>query len=61
MQSDTNGVGAIRFELLGTSLLCISEPLDVERMPEMLTWAGQIRPHLPAVLSELHPARLVGR
>ncbi len=57
MLSDSSGAGTIRFELLGTQLLCISDQLDVEQMPGMLGWASQIRQHLPAVLTELYPVR----
>jgi hypothetical protein len=51
------GAGAVRFELLGRQLLCISDELDIEQMPGMLGWTARIRQHLPAVLTELYPIR----
>lgn len=60
MVGDSSGGGTIRFELLGNSLLCISEPVDVDHMPAMLGWASQIRQHFPAVMTELYPIRSVG-
>jgi len=55
--SDSSGSGSIRFELLGSQLLCIGDPLDIEEMPGMLAWAAQIRQHMPKVLVELYPRR----
>ena len=52
-----SGAGAVRFELLGPQLLCISDELDIEQMPGLLGWTAQIRQYLPAVLTELYPVR----
>ena len=57
MLSDSSGSGSIRFELLGTQLLCIRDPLDIDQMPEFLSWAAQIREQMPRVLVELYPRR----
>ena len=57
LDARSGGAGAVRFELLGRQLLCISDELDIEQMPGMLGWTAQIRQHLPAVLTELYPIR----
>lgn len=53
--SGSSGRGEIRFELMGNQILCIGDQLPIEQMPAMLTWATQIRPHLPGVLADLYP------
>jgi hypothetical protein len=57
MLGAAGGPGRIRFELLGSKLLGISEPVGVEGLPGLLEWTAGIREHLPAVLTELYPAR----
>lgn len=53
--SGSSGGGTVRFELMRHELLCISDELPIEQMPALLTWAAQIRQHLPEVLTELYP------
>lgn len=55
--SSQSGRGAIRFELGGSWLLCVSEELDFEVMFGYLDWATGVRDHMPAVLSSLYPRR----
>jgi len=53
--SSQSGRGAIRFELWGSWLLCVSEPLGVQRMLGYLDWAQGVRMHMPDVLPSLYP------
>lgn len=54
--STQSGRGAIRFELWGSWLLCVSEELDIELMFGFLDWAQEVRSHMPGVLASLYPA-----
>ena len=55
--SSQSGRGAIRFELGGSWLLCVSEELDVELMFGYADWASGVRDHMPTVLTSLYPRR----
>jgi hypothetical protein len=57
MLSPESGSGSIRFEFLGTGLLCVSDPLPLEQQPGFLNWAASIRNQLPTVLNDLYPVR----
>lgn len=54
MLSPHSGAGTITFELSGPWMLCYAKQLDIERLPEMLTWSQAVRPQLPAVLTDLY-------
>ena len=49
------GVGAVRLELWGRWLLCITRPLAMERAFGFHDWALEIPSHLPDVLRSLYP------
>ena len=53
--SSQSGRGAIRFELGGSWLLCVSEELDIELMFGYLDWSIGVRDHMPSVLTSLYP------
>lgn len=55
--SSQSGRGAIRFELGGPWLLCVSDELDIELMFGYLDWAIGVRNHMPPVLTSLYPRR----
>lgn len=55
MLTPASGAGTIRFELLGSSMLCVSDELTVESMPAFLRWAQQVCDRIPAVIPELYP------
>lgn len=53
--SSQSGRGAIRFELWGSWLLCVSGTLELEEMFGFLDWAQDVRTHMPDVLTSLYP------
>lgn len=55
--SNQSGRGAIRFEIWGPWLLCVSDRLDFELSFGFLDWAQSVRSHMPAVLNSLYPRR----
>jgi len=54
LSPDSRG-GAVKFELWGPWLLCVSEKLDMEQMFGFLDWGQSVRAHMPSVLSSLYP------
>ncbi len=55
--SSQSGRGAIKFEVWGSWLLCISDRLDVHLLFGFLDWSQGVRSHMPAVLPSLYPLR----
>ncbi len=53
--SSQSGRGDIRFELWGSWLLCVSEPLELHQMFGYLDWAKHVRAQTPDVLQSLYP------
>jgi len=54
LSPDSSG-GAVKFELWGSWLLCVSEKLDLEQMFGFLDWGQSVRSHMPGVLGSLYP------
>ena len=55
--SNQSGRGAIRFEIWGPWLLCVSDRLEFEVTFGFLDWAQGVRSHMPVVLNSLYPRR----
>lgn len=53
--SPDSGGGAVKFELWGSWLLCVSDRLDMEQMFGFLDWSQSVRAHMPGVLGSLYP------
>ena len=55
--SSQSGRGAVKFELWGSWLLCVSDQLDMHLLFGYLDWSRGVRSHMPTVLPSLYPLR----
>lgn len=55
MLSESSGLGTVTFEIAGDRMLCYGDQIELERLPEMLSWAQSTRTVLPRVLTEWYP------
>lgn len=55
--SSQSGRGAVKFELWGSWLLCVSDQLDLHLLFGYLDWSQGVRSHMPSVLPSLYPLR----